>query len=75
MNQPTMSKEHAKRVFDAAKRAVEVARVAGLPLEAAITDTAIQSGIPSAEIARMIEIMLDALAARRAVQEHGKVGA
>lgn len=74
MTEPTMSKEHAQRVFDAAKRAVGVART-GISLEAAIDDTAMQSGISAKEIARMIEIMLDALAARRMVDAHGKAGA
>lgn len=61
---PRMSREEAERVLEAAKRAIGVART-GIPLEAAIADTAMQSGIEAKEIARVIEIALDALLAAR----------
>jgi hypothetical protein len=73
--QKPKTQAESKRVFEAAKRAVELSRISGMPIEAAISDTAMQSGIPATEIARMIEIMLDALAARRMVDAHGKAGA
>lgn len=70
----TRTQAEAKQVFDAAKRAVGIART-GVPLEAAIQDTAMQSGVPSYEIAEVINIMLDALAARKMVDAHEKTGA
>lgn len=66
MPEPKMSREEAARIVDAAKRAVGIART-GVSLEAAIQDTAMQSGLPAREIARVIELMIDALAARRGV--------
>lgn len=72
--QKPKTQAESQRVFEAAKRAVGVART-GVPLEAAIQDTAMQSGVPSFEIAEVINIMLDALVARRMTDVHGKARA
>lgn len=52
------SKERRERVMDAAVRAIGVART-GVPLRAAIADTAVQSGFDATEIAQAANEILD----------------